>query len=71
MMNLIVRFVEQALRLVEQGVDLAAINALPVLRRLQRMGEEISEQALDEFQTLSRQLETELGQLEGSAAHAR
>ncbi|HEY9198557.1 MAG TPA: V-type ATP synthase subunit A [Gammaproteobacteria bacterium] len=71
MMNLIVRFVEQALRLVEQGVDLAAINDLPVLRRLQRMGEEISEQALDEFQTLSRQLETELGQLEGSAEHAR
>ncbi|MFP5504574.1 MAG: V-type ATP synthase subunit A [Gammaproteobacteria bacterium] len=71
MMNLIIRFVEQALRLVESGVDLAAITELPVLRRLQRMGEEISEQALDEFQTLSRQLETELGQLEGSTEHAR
>jgi V/A-type H+-transporting ATPase subunit A len=71
MMNLIIRFVEQALRLVEAGVDLAAITELPVLRRLQRMGEEISEQALDEFQTISRQLETELGQLEGSAEHAR
>ena len=71
MMNLIIRFVDQALRLVEQGVDLAAITELPVLRRLQRMGEEISEQALGEFQVISRQLETELGQLEGTAEHAR
>lgn len=71
MMNLIVRFIEEALRLVDADVPLAAITGLPVLRRLQRMGEDIAEQALDEFQTLSRQLETELGQLEGSPQHAR
>jgi V/A-type H+-transporting ATPase subunit A len=70
MMQLIVRFVEQALYLVEQGVALDAIGELPVLRRLQRMGEEISEQNLDEFQTIAQQLETELGRLEGARDHA-
>ncbi|MCW9059173.1 MAG: V-type ATP synthase subunit A [Gammaproteobacteria bacterium] len=70
MMNLIARFVDQALQLVEQGADLNALAELPVLRRLQRMGEEIAEQALDEFQVLARQLETELGQLERTETHA-
>jgi len=56
--------------MVEQGVPLSAITELPILRRLQRMGEEVSEQELDEFQNLSRQLETELGKLEGTEAHA-
>lgn len=70
MMNLIARFVERGLQLVEQGADLAALAHLPVLRRLQRMGEEISEQALEEFQALASQLETELGQLERTEAHA-
>lgn len=70
MMGLIARFVERGLQLVEQGVDLAALARLPVLRRLQRMGEEISEQALEEFQVLASQLETELGQLERTEAHA-
>jgi hypothetical protein len=62
--------VEQALHLVEQGVALADISELPVLRRLQRMGEEVSEQDLDEFQTITHQLETELGRLEGTREHA-
>jgi V/A-type H+/Na+-transporting ATPase subunit A len=70
MMNLIARFVDQALHLVEQGADLAALAELPVLRRLQRMGEEIAEQDLEEFQVLARQLETELGQLERTETHA-
>jgi hypothetical protein len=34
------------------------------------MGEEIAEQALEEFQVLARQLETELGQLERTETHA-
>lgn len=70
MMNLIARFVNQALHLVEQGADLSSLSELPVLRRLQRMGEEIAEQALEEFQVLARQLETELGQLERTETHA-
>jgi V/A-type H+-transporting ATPase subunit A len=70
MMNLIVRFVELALQMVEQGVPLASISELPILRRLQRMGEEISEQQLEEFPNLARQLETELGKLEGAEVHA-
>ena len=71
MMNLIARFIELALQVVDQGVSLDAIAELPILRRLQRMGEEISEQELDEFQNLARQLETELGKLEGTEVHAR
>ncbi|MGA7800290.1 MAG: V-type ATP synthase subunit A [Gammaproteobacteria bacterium] len=70
MMNLITRFIDLALNAVDNNVPLDRITDLPVLRRLQRMGEEIGENQLEEFHQLSTTLESAFGALEGESAHA-
>jgi hypothetical protein len=53
------------------GVDSEAINGLPVLRQLRRMGEEIGNDALEEFEALGRVLEVAFSVLtERNADHA-
>ena len=47
MMQLLDRFIELSAGAVAAGVDVAAINSLPVLRQLRRMGEEIDNDALE------------------------
>ena len=70
MMNLVSRFIELALQSVEAGVALEHIEELSVLRRLQRMGEEIGEDQLEDFQALDKQLEAAFGELQGEQVDA-
>ncbi len=71
MLRLTVRFVELSEQALERGVALEDIAALPLLRRLQRMGEEIGEDALDEFDALWTQLDGDFAHLTGEREHAR
>jgi len=59
MMRQIGRFIALAERVLAQGVPLARIAALGVLRPLQRMGEEIGEGDAVRFGTLARRVEEE------------
>ena len=68
MMQLISRFIELSESAVDQGVSVAAMAALPVMRRLRRMGEEIDDEALDTFDQLRQTLETEFTGLARSVA---
>jgi V/A-type H+-transporting ATPase subunit A len=63
MMQTVNRFIELAEAALAQSVDMADIAALPVLRRLRRMSEEIGEQEIEGFDVLRRDMETELMQL--------
>ena len=57
MMNLLSRFIRLSQEAIEQGVDIELINNLPLLRKLRRMSEDISEDSLEQFETLSTELE--------------
>lgn len=60
MLRLVMRFIALAREALDRGATPEAIAALPVLRRLQRMGEEVGEGALEGFAALWSQLEREL-----------
>jgi hypothetical protein len=49
-------------------VSVEEINALPVMRRLRRMGEEIGDDELDKFDELRHELEVECTRLTMQAA---
>ena len=57
MMKIINRFIDLSEAAVEQQINIEAINALPVMRRLRRMGEEIGEDRLEDFEELRQELE--------------
>ncbi|MDH3314501.1 MAG: V-type ATP synthase subunit A [Betaproteobacteria bacterium] len=59
MMRLLLRFNDLAEKAVEAGASVEELYALPVVRGLQRMGEEIPEDHLDQFDSLQEQLETD------------
>jgi V/A-type H+-transporting ATPase subunit A len=69
MMQLIGRFIELSEQAVGRGVAASDIAALPVMRRLRRMGEEIDAEALDEFETLRARLESDFSGLPGEGGH--
>ena len=69
MLQLILRFIEQAERALDAGVSPQAIADLPVLRRLQRMGEEIGEDDMSAFDALRVNLDNAIAGL-GGASHA-
>jgi V/A-type H+-transporting ATPase subunit A len=66
MLRLVMRFVALAREAVARGVAPERIAALPVHRRLQRMGEEIGEERRAEFAALWPQLEREFAALEAA-----
>ena len=70
MLRLVMRFVALAREALARGARPEQIVALPVHRRLQRMGEEIGEDALERFADLWPQLERELAALGTPAAAA-
>ena len=70
MLSLILHFIKLAETALEHGVAPQKIAELPVLRRLQRMGEEIGEDQLDKFSELSAALETAIADLEKAGSHA-
>ena len=59
MMRLLVRFIDLAEKAVEGGASVEELSALPVVRSLQRMGEEVGEDNLDRFESLHEQLESD------------
>jgi V/A-type H+-transporting ATPase subunit A len=60
MLRLVMRFIALSREALDRGATPEEIAALPVLRRLQRMGEEVGEDALEGFAALWPQLEREL-----------
>jgi V/A-type H+-transporting ATPase subunit A len=68
MMRLLDRFFDASEAALQGGAAIAAIERLPVLRRLRRMGEEIGDDALPQFDALLGQAETELGALRAPAS---
>jgi len=69
MLKLLVRFIALAEAALRRGVALSEIAELPVLRRLQRMGEEIGEDHLHKFDELGARIEAAMAGL-GKAPHA-
>jgi V/A-type H+-transporting ATPase subunit A len=63
MLRLLVRFTELADAAVAGGVAPADIAALPILRRLQRLGEEVGEDAIQQLDALWDQLELAFAEL--------
>ncbi len=57
MLNVIDHFIERAEEVVKGGVDPDSLPLLPALRRLQRMGEDIPGDRLDEFTELQDELD--------------
>jgi len=70
MLKLLVRFIVLAEAALERGATLQAIAELPVLRRLQRMGEEISEDQLQKFSELAVNVEAAMAGLGKAPSHA-
>jgi V/A-type H+-transporting ATPase subunit A len=68
MMQTLVRFIELSETALAQQADIGALAALPVLRRLRRMGEDIGDEHLDQFDLLRRDMEAEFLQLGSGAA---
>ena len=65
MMRLIVRFIELAEEALANGAGVERIQDLPILRRLQRMGEEVGEEQMATFRQLGNQLESAFAPLVG------
>jgi V/A-type H+/Na+-transporting ATPase subunit A len=59
MMQLIARFIELSETAVERQLSMAQLAAMPVIRRLRRMGEEINDESLEQFDQLRNTLELE------------
>jgi V/A-type H+-transporting ATPase subunit A len=63
MLKLILRFVALAEAALENGIPPPRIGELDVLRRLQRMGEEIGEGNIEKFSDLSEGVEAAMASL--------
>ncbi len=70
MLKLILRFVALAEDALERGVPPAQIAEIGVLRRLQRMGEEIGEDELEKFAALTESMEAAMANLGKAASDA-
>ncbi len=70
MLRVILRFIELAEAALERGVAPQTIAELAILRRLQRMGEEIGEDRLDRIPALRADLEAAMADIEGAPRHA-
>jgi V/A-type H+-transporting ATPase subunit A len=70
MLKLILRFIELAQAALARGAAPAAMAELAVLRKLQRMGEEIGEGALDQFAALRAELEAAMARVDKAPPHA-
>jgi len=65
MMQTIIRFIDLAGTAVTNQVSIESIRTLPVMRQLLRMGEDIGEDRLEEFEVLGRNLEAAFTGLAG------
>ena len=70
MLGVLLHFMDRAEAAVGAGVAPAKIAALPLLRQLQRLGEEFGEEDLLRLRQLPRQIDYEFDQLQTVATHA-
>ncbi|MGB7738281.1 MAG: V-type ATP synthase subunit A [Steroidobacteraceae bacterium] len=70
MLSVLLHFAERADAAVAAGVPPARLAALPMLRQLQRLGEEFGEEDLLRLRQLPRQIDYEFDQLQTVASHA-
>lgn len=63
MMQLLARFIRLSEKAIEQGVDIEHINSLPLLRKLRRMSEDISEEEIEAYEALRAEQEEAFAQL--------
>lgn len=70
MLRLIVRFCELAERALERGARIEQIAALPTLRKLERMSEEVGDADVSTLDGLSSEIETSFGNLGMEPARA-
>ena len=66
MMQMINRFIKHSERAVEMNISVESITALPVMRKLMRMGEEIGENDLEKYNDLRVELDDAFAQLTNS-----
>lgn len=76
MMQLLARFIRLSEKAIEQGVNIELINTLPLLRKLRRMSEDISEAQLEQYDELRAEQEEafaklSLGDKERELSHVR
>jgi V/A-type H+-transporting ATPase subunit A len=60
MLRTLMRFIDRSQAALEGGMDVAEIAALPLLRRIRRMGEEIGNDAVDRFERLRAEIDAAL-----------
>jgi hypothetical protein len=70
MLAVLLHFTDRADAATAAGVAPARIAALPLLRQLQRLGEEFGEDDLLRLRQLPRQIDYEFDQLQTVTAHA-
>jgi V/A-type H+/Na+-transporting ATPase subunit A len=71
MLRLMMEFIGQAEEAVARGISPAKIAAMPILRKLQRLGEEFSESQVDEKPKVSAEIGAAFARLDKQeAAHA-
>ncbi|NNJ96264.1 MAG: V-type ATP synthase subunit A [Gammaproteobacteria bacterium] len=69
MMQMISRFIRLSRNAIELDHSVESISALPVMRKLRRMGEDIGEDELDDFEDLRDELDEAFEQLTRSAKY--
>lgn len=67
LISVILHFVDRAEQALQKGVDLASVEAMPVLRHLRRASEEIPEDRLRRFSSLASRVDEDFDRLDGSA----
>ena len=70
MMKMITIFIESSKSAIAMGISIEAISTMPVMRRLMRMGEEIGEDKLAEFNDLHSELDAAFIQLRRNVEQA-
>jgi V/A-type H+/Na+-transporting ATPase subunit A len=70
MTGVVLRFVDQAERAVEAGIDTQRIAALPIRRQLQRLGEEFGESHVRQLRQLAAQIDFEFAGLAAGGIRA-
>ena len=71
MLRLLIHFVDRASEAVAAGIGIDAIAALPVLRLLRRLGEELGEDQLDEMKDIWDRVDREFATIQGERDDAR
>ena len=69
MMQLLNDFIDLAEQALEQNVEIDNIANMPLLRRIRRMNEDIGEDQLEEFETLTNDMENAFAKLVKEVVH--